>query len=110
MKRWSPGLAVFLGCGIAGVGCGAAPAVTVPAPAPQATAEAAAPAPAPSAPDGLVPPEPTLRLPRNFLPTGYAARLDIDPASPGFEGAIQITGNVGERSRVIWLNARGLAV
>ena len=114
MKRCSLGLAVFLGVGIAGVGCGStAPAVTVPAPAPapEARAEAAAPAPRPpAAPEGLVPPEPTLRLPRNFLPTGYAARLELDPASSEFEGAIQITGNVGEKSLVIWLNARGLTV
>ena len=81
MKRCSLGLAVFLGCGITGlggIGCGSTtPAVTVPAPNPAAEAKAeAAPAPAPpAAPDGLVPPEPTLRLPRNFLPTGYAARL-----------------------------------
>src|SRR5215813_3728420 len=115
MKRCSLGLAVFLGCGITGlvgVGCGStAPAVTVPAPAPEAKTEAAAPAPRPPpAPEGLVPPEPTLRLPRNFLPTGYAARLAIDPASSGFEGAIQITGNVSEKSLAIWLNARGLTV
>jgi alanyl aminopeptidase len=111
MKRCSLELAVFLGCGIAGVGCGgAAPAVTVPAPEAKAEANAEVAAATPAAPDGLVPPEPTLRLPRNFLPTGYAARLDIDPASTGFEGAIRITGNVGEASRVIWLNARGLTV
>ncbi|HEX3762004.1 MAG TPA: M1 family metallopeptidase, partial [Kofleriaceae bacterium] len=109
MKR-SFGLAVFLGCGIGVAACGGtAPAVTVPAPAP-AAAQAEAPAATPPAPAGLEPPEPTLRLPRNFLPTGYAARLDIDPASTGFEGAIQITGNVSEPSRVIWLNARGLSV
>ncbi|MBC7975561.1 MAG: M1 family metallopeptidase, partial [Myxococcales bacterium] len=53
---------------------------------------------------------PTLRLPRNFVPTGYAARLDVDPASPGFEGAIQIAGTVSERSLVIWLHARKLTV
>jgi cytosol alanyl aminopeptidase len=108
MKRWSLGFAVLLGCGVGGLGCGgAAPAVTVPAPV--VKVEAAAPQP-PPAPEGLAPPEPTLRLPRNFLPTGYAARLDVDPASSGFEGAIQITGNVGERSLAIWLNARGLTV
>jgi len=83
------------------------PAVTVPAPV--STAEPAA-APAPAAPDGLVPPQPTLRLPRNFLPTSYAARLALDPAQSGFGGTIQITGNVSERSLVIWLNARKLTI
>jgi alanyl aminopeptidase len=100
MKRWMFGLAVLASCGPS------VPAVTVPAPV--VKAEAAAPPPA--VPEGLVPPPPTLRLPRNFLPTGYAVRLDIDPANPGFEGAIQIAGNLGEKSLAIWLNARRLVV
>jgi alanyl aminopeptidase len=105
MKRWMFGLAVLVSCGPS------TPAVTVPAPV--VKAEAAAPrsvAVAPPVPDGLVPPQPTLRLPRNFLPTGYAARLDIDPANPGFEGSIQIAGKLAEKSLVIWLNARKLTV
>src|SRR5262245_7375044 len=90
------------------IACGSStPAVTVPAPVAQP--EAAAPRPAP-VPEGLAPPQPTLRLPRNFLPTGYAARLDIDPATTGFEGSIQIAGNLGEKSLVIWLNARKLTI
>src|SRR5687767_2708254 len=105
MKRL---LAVFtlLGCGPA------APAVTVPAPAVVAgPAEPAAPAAIePATPAGQDPPPPTLRLPRHFLPTGYTARLDIDPAKSGFEVAIQIAGNLAEASRVIWLNARNLTV
>src|ERR1043165_3387763 len=111
MKRWYPGLAMFVGCGLAcSIGCGSnAPAVTVPAPSPVVKSDTTAPR-SPTKPDGLVPPEPTLRLPRNFLPTGYAARLELDPASAGVEGAIQITGNVSEKSLVIWLNARGLTV
>ncbi|HEX7842226.1 MAG TPA: hypothetical protein VF469_32360, partial [Kofleriaceae bacterium] len=108
MKRWLLGVSVLLGCGPT------KPAVTVPAPVAQAEAPAPAakpePPPAPDGHDGLAPPEPTLRLPRNFLPTGYAARLEIDPAASGFEGSIQITGNVSEASRVIWLNARKLDV
>ena len=111
MKRWYPGLAMFVGCGLAcSIGCGSsAPAVTVPAPSPVVKSDTTAPRP-PTKPDGLVPPEPTLRLPRNFLPTGYAARLAIDPSQAGFEGAIQITGNVSEKSLVVWLNARKLTV
>jgi alanyl aminopeptidase len=59
---------------------------------------------------GLEPPAPSLRLPRNFVPTGYAATLAVDPASAGFEGAIAITGEVAERSSVIWLHGRQLAI
>ncbi|HEY0992513.1 MAG TPA: hypothetical protein VGD80_35915, partial [Kofleriaceae bacterium] len=101
MKRSLFGLVVFVAC------APSTPAVTVPAPV--VKSESAAPRES-AAPAGLAPPQPTLRLPRNFLPTAYAARLDIDPAKSGFEGAIQITGNVSEPSRVIWLNARKLTV
>jgi cytosol alanyl aminopeptidase len=96
------------------VACGPPkPAVTVPAPVVKAEAGGAVAASTPAAASapaegGLEPPQPTLRLPRNFLPTGYAARLAIDPASTGFEGSIQIAGNLAEKSRVIWLNARRL--
>jgi alanyl aminopeptidase len=58
----------------------------------------------------LEPPAPALRLPRTFLPTGYAATLAIDPARPGFDGTIAITGNVSERSKVIWLHGRHLTI
>jgi alanyl aminopeptidase len=72
---------------------------------------AASPAAAPALADhGLEPPAPTLRLPRNFVPTKYAATLGIDPAKTGFTGAIAITGNVAERSSVIWLHGRHLAI
>jgi alanyl aminopeptidase len=103
MKRWMLGLTVLISC------APSKPAVTVPAPA--TAAEPSAPmAAAASAPDALSPPAPTLRLPRNFLPTAYTARLELDPASPGFEGSIQIAGAIREKSRVVWLNARKLAV
>jgi len=72
------------------------------------TANQAAP-PVPVEP-GLAPPEPTLRLPRNFLPTSYAVRLAIDPARSGFEGAIAITGEVSVRSSTIWLHGRHLKI
>ena len=64
---------------------------------------------APVAP-ALDPPQPTLRLPRNFVPTGYRARLAIDPARDGFTGSIEIAGRVGERSKGFWLHGRGLKV
>ena len=71
------------------------------------------PAPQPSAPatdDGLVPPQPTVRLPRNFVPTAYDVRLAIDPAQPKFDGAVDIAGKISERSRVIWLHGFHLEV
>ena len=78
---------------------------------PLAVAPAAKQPAAPATVDpGLAPPEPTLRLPRNFLPTRYAARLAIDPARAGFDGAIAITGEVAVSSAVIWLHGRGLAI
>ena len=55
-----------------------------------------APAPTPPAPDatsdGLVPPQPTLRLPQNFLPTAYDLKLEIDPAKTKFQGVAAIAG------------------
>src|SRR4029077_20498643 len=85
------------------------PAVTVPAPVVKAEAEKPIPV-TPPPPEALIPPQPTLRLPRNFLPTGYTARLEIDPAKPGFTGEIQIAGNVSEKSLAIWLFARHLTI
>src|SRR5688572_14737364 len=86
--------------------CGPAkPNVTLPPPT-------VAPDPKPATdPDAaLAPPQPTLRLPKNFVPIGYAPRLVIDPSKPTFEGSIAITGNVSERSSVIWLHAWKLEV
>jgi cytosol alanyl aminopeptidase len=93
------------------IACGPAkPSVTQPAP-PATSASAEPSGPAAGKPgDALVPPQPTLRLPKNFVPTGYAARLVLDPAKPGFTGAIEITGKVSERSSVIWLHGRKLKV
>jgi alanyl aminopeptidase len=89
------------------VACGstAKPATTTPAP----TTPVAPPITAPVA-DALVPPQPTVRLPRNFVPTGYKARLAIDPKKDKFSGAVEIAGNVSERSSVIWLHGFHLAI
>lgn len=67
-------------------------------------------APAASAAPAVDPPQPSLRLPRNFVPTGYRARLAVDPAKTGFTGAIEISGDITERSKGLWLHGRGLAV
>ncbi|MEO7730203.1 MAG: M1 family metallopeptidase, partial [Kofleriaceae bacterium] len=59
---------------------------------------------------GLEPAAPVLRLPRNFLPTRYAATLAIDPALAGFDGTVAITGTVAARTSVIWLHGRDLKI
>ncbi len=90
------------------VSCGPPrPSVTVPAPV------VVAPPPDDSPPaklDALSPPQPTLRLPRNFLPTGYTARLAIDPSKQGFAGTVAIAGTISERSAVLWLHGRDLKI
>ena len=64
----------------------------------------------PSLERGLEPPQPTLRLPRNFVPTSYTARLAIDPGRKDFTGAVLIAGTVAERSSVIWLHGKQLRI
>jgi alanyl aminopeptidase len=93
----------FLALGFLACSPPAAPAK----PAPPGPAPRAAAAPADR---GLEPPAPTLRLPRNFVPTSYAATLGVDPSQAGFDGAIAITGDVAQRSSVIWLHGHGLAI
>jgi alanyl aminopeptidase len=99
-------LVCLVGCVIAACGStpktGPEPAAPQPAAAPASPATASAPA--------LDPPQPPLRLPRNFLPTGYRARLAIDPASDGFAGSIEIAGEIRERSKRFWLHGRNLKV
>ncbi|MBA3500263.1 MAG: ERAP1-like C-terminal domain-containing protein [Myxococcota bacterium] len=73
-----------------------------PSTAPEPTLTTAA--PPVDRPGGLVPPQPTLRLPRNFLPTAYDLKLDIDPSKAKFQGVAAITGKVSEKSSVIWLH------
>jgi alanyl aminopeptidase len=68
---------------------------------------AVAPPPVESA---VEPPEPTLRLPKNFVATGYEATLAIDPDKPAFDGRIRISGTIVQRSALIWLHGRHLAV
>src|ERR1041384_5620915 len=78
---------------LAAVGCSASPVPVAPAvSAPKEPAEAA----------------PGLRLPRTFVPTGYAARLAVVPSETQFAGHIEIEGELASPSRVIWLDAQGL--
>ncbi|MEO8701845.1 MAG: M1 family aminopeptidase, partial [Kofleriaceae bacterium] len=81
------------------------PSVTVPAPVTTVTDVEQV----PSA-DALVPPQPALRLPKNFAPTSYAVHLAIDPAKQVFDGQVAIAGTIAERSSVIWLHGRHLTV
>ncbi len=74
---------------------------------------AAMPAPPPATQIGepsFDPPLPTLRLPRNFMPTKYTARLAIDPAKPTFDGEIAIDGTLDRRSSAIWLSGKHLTI
>jgi alanyl aminopeptidase len=100
-------LAVGVGCVI---GCPApqAPAVVAPVqPTPPPVIAPLPVSPLPVAPGDEMP---KLRLPRLFAPTGYAARLAIDPAKPTFDGQLAITGELWTASSVIWLHARHLTV
>ncbi|HEX4455896.1 MAG TPA: M1 family aminopeptidase [Kofleriaceae bacterium] len=87
-----------------------------PTPEPAKPAVVAAAAPAGSAQPQLPeepafdPPAPTLRLPRNFTPTKYSARLAIDPAQPDFTGEVTIVGKLDQRSAAIWLDAKNLTI
>ena len=87
------------------VACGPRPAPTPPTHKPGGAVPHAHPRTAGSAAD-----QPTLRLPRTFLPTRYAAHLVIDPAAPDFTGTIAITGTLAQPSDVIWLNSHGLTM
>src|SRR5437868_5304692 len=104
----SPRLAPALVCLIAACGSTPKPVPEVSAPQPPASPPSTAPASDTAA--ALDPPRPTLRLPRNFLPTGYRARLAVDPASDGFTGSIEIDGDIRERSKRLWLHGRALKV
>ena len=78
---------------------------------PPSTSPAPAPAPTPVASsDGLVPLQPTLRLPQNFVPTAYDLKLEIDPAKAKFTGVAAIAGKVSEKSSVIWLHGFHLEI
>ncbi|MFN0251434.1 MAG: M1 family metallopeptidase [Kofleriaceae bacterium] len=73
------------------------------------------PVPAPPAPIVAPPPpaageEPSLRLPRDYLPTSYAARLEMDPSKVDFRGSISITGTAKKTLDVVWLHGKNLKI
>jgi alanyl aminopeptidase len=63
------------------------------------------PPPPPPAPE-----VPTLRLPRVFTPTGYTAKLVLEPTKPTFTGSIEIRGTVSAPTDVVWLHGRHLTI
>jgi alanyl aminopeptidase len=73
---------------------------STPAPVAQAEAPAARPAPV----------SPTLRLPGQVRPSGYTAELTLDPASPTFQGVVDIDLDVKEATDVLWLHGRALTL
>jgi cytosol alanyl aminopeptidase len=74
-------------------------------------AEPPASPPPPVTPPAEPPPEaPGLRLPRTVLPTGYEARLALDPAQATFSGEIAIRATVAEPTRLVWLHAEHLTI
>ncbi|HSR98454.1 MAG TPA: hypothetical protein VLM79_15455, partial [Kofleriaceae bacterium] len=78
---------------LATIGCGTGPGAAPPVVSPPAERAEAAPG---------------LRLPRTFVPTGYAVRLAVVPSEAQFAGHIEIEGELASPSRVIWLDAQGL--
>jgi alanyl aminopeptidase len=56
------------------------------------------------------PPPPALRLPGDVRPTQYALEVTIVPGQPTATGRIHIAAEVTRPTRVVWLNATGLAI
>ncbi|MBL8623407.1 MAG: ERAP1-like C-terminal domain-containing protein [Myxococcales bacterium] len=109
MEQRRLGGLVAIGVAAMVMACSAGPARPA-APAPEVAVGDDAGAGLVAEPPPLAPPQPTLRLPTNFVPTGYQARLAIDPAAPTFDGEIAIAGTIAARSTVVWLHGRGLEV
>src|SRR5689334_22024175 len=87
------------------VACGTPPPPVKPPP----VVETPKPPPVVEAP-GYEPPQPTLRLPRHFVPSRYTAKLAIDPQRNDFDGEIAIDGTLDRRTTVIWLHGQHLDV
>ncbi len=100
MKR-----ALLAAIGIVIAGCGPKPVASS-----TPVTEIAKPAVVAPAVDGVTPSAPKLRLPRNFLPTSYTARLEIDPARTDFSGSIAIAGVIDQTSSSLWLHGHGLTI
>jgi alanyl aminopeptidase len=82
-------------------GCVSAPRIDEPGPLPAAGPTAQAPA---------VPSPPIGRLPTTARPTAYALELVVDPTSEGFVGVAEISFELAEPSRWLWLHAKDLTI
>jgi alanyl aminopeptidase len=88
-------------------------ACSAPQPVPDSEPAAAPPAPAQAAapqPQAPPPTPPTLRLPTEIRPYGYAAELTMDPKAGTFQGVMEISLAVAEPTSVIWLHGKALTV
>ena len=56
------------------------------------------------------PVSPSLRLPTQVRPTGYAVELTLDPAAPAFQGVVDMDLEVKEAAEALWLHGRHLTV
>lgn len=73
--------------------------------------EAAAAPPAPVAPTAAASPTPpTLRLPKDVRPSGYAVALTLDPKVAAFQGTVDIGLDVVKPTSVVWLHGKDLTV
>lgn len=83
--------------------CGARqnPPAAEPAATPPASSSAAAPA---------APTPPTLRLPKDVRPNGYAVELTLDPKTSAFQGTADIGLDVAKPTSIVWLHGKNLTV
>jgi len=72
--------------------------------------EGARPPPAAPAATASDPAPPRLRLPGDVAPASYALELTVVPDQPTAAGRIRIAAEVRRPTRVVWLNATGLAI
>jgi cytosol alanyl aminopeptidase len=56
------------------------------------------------------PERPALRLPATARPTSYAADLRIDPASPTFQGMLDVAVRLDQKTDYVWMHAEDLKI
>ncbi|MCP3062815.1 M1 family metallopeptidase [Myxococcus sp. K38C18041901] len=63
-----------------------------------------------AAPATVAPTPPTLRLPKDARPKGYAVELTLDPKASTFQGVAEIGLDVSKPTSVVWLHGKNLTV
>jgi alanyl aminopeptidase len=63
-----------------------------------------------AAPSTAAPTPPTLRLPKDVRPKGYAVELTLDPKASAFQGVAEIGLDVSKPTTVVWLHGKNLTV